>query len=78
MRNFKAEFGMTVKDLKELIKNWPETDCYGEPCEVWITTGECLSSPVSHAEVLNYRNEDGKEWADILFSPADDLFKETL
>ncbi len=28
--------GMTVADLKEAIKDWPETDEHGDPCEVWI------------------------------------------
>ena len=35
--------GMTVKQLKDLIKDWPEVyENTGEPCEVWIedpTTG---------------------------------------
>jgi hypothetical protein len=60
---------MTVKDLKELIKDWPEEDCHGEPTEVWMETGHCLSSPVRVACSLNYRKDykTGKEWSDIIF-----------
>jgi hypothetical protein len=47
------EMGMTVRDLKELIKDWPETDKYGEPAEVWVETTPGLSSPVRLATTLN-------------------------
>lgn len=63
------ENGMTVKELKDLIKDWPEEDCYGDPTEVWMETGRCLSSPVRVACPLNLRKDDetGKEWSDIIF-----------
>ena len=63
------ESGMTVKELKELVKDWAEEDAYGEPTEVWMETGRCLSSPVRVACQLNYRKDDetGKEWSDIIF-----------
>ena len=57
--------GMTVKELKELIKDWPEEDPYGESNEVWIETGKMLSSPVIEAAPLNYRRNITKEWADL-------------
>jgi len=58
--------GMTVKELKELVKDWPEYDFNGEPTTVWIETGLMLSSPVIESSLLNYREQDGKEAADLL------------
>lgn len=52
---------MTVTELKAIIKDWPETDLDGEPSEVWITTGYCLSSQCVRHELLNH--------SDILFTP---------
>ena len=47
--------GMTVKELKDLIKDWPEVyESTKEPCEVWLedpTTGN--SSQVKMAFSLN-------------------------
>jgi hypothetical protein len=45
--------GLTVKELKEIIKNWPETDKYGEPTTVWVETGWCLSSIVTEISPLH-------------------------
>ena len=45
--------GLTVKELKEIIKNWPETDENGELTTVWIETGWCLSSIVTEISPLN-------------------------
>ena len=61
--------GMTVKELKKAIINWPETNEYtGEDCEVWLTTGVNLSSPVVGITPLNKRKDDnGNISADILF-----------
>jgi len=39
---------MTVKELKEVLKDWPEVDSEGEPTEVWIETGLMLSSQASN------------------------------
>lgn len=59
--------GMTVKELKELVKDWPEVTNYGEPTEVWIETGHGLSSPVVVAMALNLREmEDGTKSADLV------------
>jgi hypothetical protein len=33
---FKFRNGMTVKELKEIIADWPEEYDNGEPCEVWV------------------------------------------
>lgn len=60
--------GLTVTELKALIRDWPETDANGEPCEVWMETGENLSGMVCSVVPLNYRvGEDGRVWADVLF-----------
>jgi len=63
--------GMTVKELKQLIKNWPNEDIYGEPTRVWIGTGTMLSSIVTEVSPLNHRIENdienhALEWADII------------
>jgi hypothetical protein len=60
--------GMTVKELKDLIKDWPEEDLMGDPTEVLVETGRNLSSPVTIAGMLNHRMDDktGKEWSDLI------------
>lgn len=63
-----AEFvnGMTVRQLKEVVKNWPEINEYtGDECEVWIGTGG-TSNPARYLFPLNRREDDGKVSADIL------------
>ncbi|GAG24223.1 unnamed protein product [marine sediment metagenome] len=60
--------GMTVRELKEMIKDWPEVDQYGEDREVWIETGRSLSSQVVTAGPLNLREDgEGNVSADIIF-----------
>ncbi len=59
--------GMTVKELKEAILNWPETDYDGDPCEVWIDNGKECANQAKGITPLNYRtNDEGAVWADIL------------
>jgi len=60
--------GMTVTELKKLVCDWPETDEYGEPCEVWLCDSRGLSNQAKRAGALNRRqNEDGsKLWADFI------------
>jgi hypothetical protein len=60
--------GMTVKDLKESIKDWPEFDENGDPCEVWIETMDGRSNQAVSICALNKNeSEDGKQqWADAL------------
>ena len=60
---------LTVAELKEIIKDWPEETSSGEPTEVWMMTGENLSSPVRMVMELNPRvdAQTGRRWADILF-----------
>jgi hypothetical protein len=61
--------GLTVKELKEAIKNWPEINEYtGEECEVWLPTGDGTTSMAVGIWPLNKRvDDDGKVSADILF-----------
>lgn len=65
--------GMTVADLKAMIRDWPETRPDGEPCEVWIETGPNSSHMVCSAMPLNYRtSDDGRTtWADIILAPSE-------
>ena len=64
------ENGMTVAELKTLIADWPETNEYGDPCEVWLGNGIGLSNMAKVASSLNSReSEDGsKKWADFMLS----------
>lgn len=68
MAIYPFENGMTVKELKALIKDWPELDRDDEPTQVWIETGRGLTSPVCVAMTLNLRQlDDGTETSDIVF-----------
>ncbi len=60
--------GMTVAELKKLVRDWPETDEYGDPCEVWLCDARGLSNQAKRAGALNRRqNDDGsKLWADFI------------
>ena len=49
----KYEKGLTVKELKQLIKHWSEVNSNGEDSEVWIETGDDLTSVVSEVVKLN-------------------------
>ena len=37
MKNLINRNGITIKELKELVKNLPEKDEYGEDFELWVT-----------------------------------------
>ena len=41
----KNENGITIKELKEYVKDLPEEDEYGEDYTVWIGTKEGFSNP---------------------------------
>lgn len=32
--------GLTVRELKDILKDWPETGRDGEPTEVWLLDGD--------------------------------------
>jgi hypothetical protein len=59
------ENGLTVKELKQIIKDWPEIHENGEPTEVWISTNKFyvpskVSSPVYYITPLTVRTLDDK------------------
>ena len=60
--------GMTVAALKEILRDWPETDEHGDPCEVWSCDSRGMSNPVILATPLNMRQSDDglKRWADLM------------
>ena len=39
--------GLTVRELKEFIKDWPEIDSNGNPTEVWVEIGEGVSASLN-------------------------------
>lgn len=57
---------LTVRKLKELIRDWPEIDHNGDECEVWILHPNGHSDVAIEVTPLNYRNIDGIESADLL------------
>ena len=59
----KFKNGMTVKGLKELIKDWPDKDDNGEENEVWLSSGKHLSSQCKSATPLNL--SQGCAWVDL-------------
>ncbi len=61
--------GLTVPQLKQLLATWPDTDANGDPCEVWVTTVDGLSSLVTEVCPLNKRLCGGHPSADLLLSP---------
>ena len=64
-------YGLTVRELKESIIGWPETNEYdGEECQVWLTTGVNLSAPAIGIAPLNRRTHGGKTSADLLFESS--------
>ena len=53
------ENGMTVRELKELIKHWPDKDIHDEDNEVWLfdhtsyTSNQCRSiTPLNITDIL--------------------------
>lgn len=61
--------GLSVKELKELVKDWPELDRVGEPNTVWVEHDNGLSSPIKMFAPLNLRTlDDGTKTADIILS----------
>lgn len=66
MRYREFEKGLTIRELKETIKDWPEENKYGEPYEVWIETSCGMSSVVTRIVPLNKR----KDGADIILESS--------
>jgi hypothetical protein len=48
--------GLTVKELKEAIKDWPEMTSSGELTEVWIQTEPFKSSQVTEVHKLDIKS----------------------
>ena len=66
MKRARFPNGMTVSELKEAIKDWPEFREDGSPCEVWIGVG-FLSNEARDLIPLNVRvDEKGTRTADLL------------
>lgn len=57
--------GITVKELKEIIKDWPETRADGTPTEVWLSNAAGVSNPAVELSTLNV---DENEACDIILS----------
>jgi len=47
------KYVVTVKEFKEIVKDWPEVDYMGEPSEVWLSTVPGLSSECHRIATLN-------------------------
>jgi hypothetical protein len=45
--------GMTIKELKNILNVWPETNDMGEESEVWIMIGEGYSNVAKRVSLLN-------------------------
>ena len=45
---------LTVKNLKEFVKDLPEKDKYGHDYEVWVGNGDGLSNCATTIYKLNY------------------------
>lgn len=50
--------GLTVKELKELIKDWPETDEFGDPTVVTISGNEFIDERVLSVWPVSVRTDD--------------------
>jgi chaperonin cofactor prefoldin len=48
---------LTIRQLKEILSVLPDTNEYGEDCEVWMSVGNNLSNVVKSVWSLNLRNE---------------------
>ena len=44
---------MKIKELKELLKEWPDFNEDGEPSEIWIETDNLISNEVESFSLLN-------------------------
>ena len=67
-KNLNAKSILTVRELKEFVKDLPEVNKWGEEFEVWITNqdDECLSYPAGDIHSLNFREGYGQ---DICINP---------
>ncbi len=76
MKSQSFENGLTVRQLRELIKDWSDEDDVGNPCEIFIRNGN-YTSKVRSVWLLSPReNEDGKKWADMFLDWEDAEFED--
>lgn len=69
MNNFTASNCLTVKELKDLIKDWPEKYENGDETLVFINWPDKNCGIVSQVTKLNVKlDSDGNEIAGILLS----------
>ena len=66
MEAFFCPSGLTVRELRELLNNIPDTNPDGEAFEVWVETGIGLSSQVKSVWSLN----NGPDGCDVFLSPS--------
>lgn len=59
------ENGLTVKELKEIIKDWPEVRADGTPTEVWLSNAAGVSNIAIEVSDLNL---DDEQVGDIILS----------
>lgn len=50
--------GLTVRELKELLKDWPETNSFGDPTEVWFETDLDISNSNQINQVMPLNDGD--------------------
>lgn len=62
--------GLTVAELRSVLMAWPDTDEYGQPCEVWLETADGLSNAVKEVSPLNVHFSEGGSpiSSDLIFS----------
>lgn len=60
---------VTVSQLKAIIAEWPELDEEGDPNQVWLATGDGLSSPC--ISVFQFSHMD------IILEPDESVWKQT-
>lgn len=58
----------TIRELKDLLADWPETDVDGEPTEVYSENADGNTVPGATLWTLNYREIDGRKQADLLIA----------
>lgn len=54
---FMTNDALTIRQLKEILSVLPDTNEYGEDCEVWMSVGNNLSNVVKSVWSLNLRND---------------------
>ena len=67
---------ITVRDLKTILSIFPDYGKDGNENEVWLASGDGVSSMAFEFSSLNLRiDEDGRHYADVFMSPHEDVFR---